>query len=333
MLARRSFFGALLDEDGVVLQLWPGSPAARGGVLVGDRVHTTEDVQVVVTRGGREIELEVAVEPRPVESIDAAEVELGEIAVDGIRQRTFLARPIGIERPPLVVMLMGLSTASVDGFPPRADPLLQLVAALARSGIATLRIEKRGVGDSEGGPASAVDFAAERAAATAAIAVAAELGRVVVFGHSMGGMLAPLVAAPHAHGIVAYGTWASSFTDGMIASMRRQRRHASPAELDRDAARMRAVVEDGEGDAPIFGRTPEYFRQLQRVDLRAAWRSIGVPTLLLHGAEDVITSLEDHDAIATSARREVRELADLDHAMHGNTRAIADAIAAFVASL
>lgn len=339
-LPRRPFFGGLLDEDGVVEQVWPGSPAARGDVRIGDRVQTIDGARVVVSRDGQDVALTIAVEPRPVESIDGADVELGEIATEGIRQRTFIARPRGATRPPIVVMLMGLSAASVDGFPPRADPLLELVAELASVGIATLRLEKRGVGDSEGGPAHEVDFAAERTAAAAAIAAAAELPgidrtRVVVFGHSMGGMIAPLVASPHARGIVAYGTWASRFVDGMLASMQRQRPHADPVELERDGLRLRAIVEHGEGEALLYGRTPRYFRQLQQIDLHGAWREIAVPCLLLHGAQDRITSLDDHRAIADSvgAHAEVRELAGLDHDMTGDTGAIARAIAHFVAAL
>lgn len=316
MLPRRRFLGALLDDDDVIVELWPGAAAERAGLRVGDRLDRAR----------------VVGDPCPVETVSGAEVELGELAVDGIRQRTILARPFGVSTPPVVVMLMGLSTVSVDGFPPRPDPLLRLVAALAQAGVATLRIEKRGVGDSEGGPAHAVDFDAERRAAVAAIA---SLGapRVVVFGHSMGGMIAPLVAAPHAHAIVAYGTWASRFTDGMIASTARQRPHADPRELERDAARLRAIVEDGDGDALLFGRTPEYFRQLQRTDLRAAWRAVEVPTLLLHGDGDRITSLEDHHAIASLCRHaEVRELAGLDHAMEGDLAPLVAAIVSATAS-
>lgn len=366
ILPRRAWLGARLAADGTVDALVHDSPAQACGLCVGDRVVAIDgvamaDADAVVLavrslradatlqwhRGGRVLEAVMPRVARPVEEVDGAAVEHGEIVVDGLRQRTIVTRPVGASRSPVVVFLAGSTIDSVESVPARPSPLADWIAGLAQAGITTWRVEKRGVGDSEGDAASA-DFDAEVNAAREVIACATADGGAppVVFGHSTGGMIAALVGG--SRGIVAYGTWAERFSDAMIVSLARQRPDAHEANR-RDAALVRKVIVEGAslGDvlaadpdlrsasaltgSTLWGRIPTYFAQLERCDLAAAWRAIDVPTSLLHGERDRITTLAQHEAIAAMvAAATVRSIAGHAHDMAGPTTAVVDATIDFV---
>ncbi len=78
-------------------------------------------------------------------------------------------------------------------------PFWQVADTLARRGIATLRLDDRGVNGSSSGPAGATsaDFANDIRAALAYLRTRPEIdgSRLALVGHSEGGMIAPMVAA------------------------------------------------------------------------------------------------------------------------------------------
>lgn len=75
-------------------------------------------------------------------------------------------------------------------------PFLVLSDALTRAGYATLRLDDRGIGGSEGldADASYEDMTADAVAAVGFLRERAEVGQIGLLGHSQGGYLAPLVA-------------------------------------------------------------------------------------------------------------------------------------------
>ena len=61
--------------------------------------------------------------------------------------------------------------------------------------------------------------------------------RVFIFGHSMGGVMAPLLAADvPVRGIIVYGTIARTWTEYWLENLRRQMElaDADPSAIDRD---------------------------------------------------------------------------------------------------
>jgi pimeloyl-ACP methyl ester carboxylesterase len=76
-------------------------------------------------------------------------------------------------------------------------PFLVLADWLARQGIATLRYDDRGVGESGGNPigATTADFAEDALAAVVFLADDQRFSAIGLIGHSEGGLIAPMVAA------------------------------------------------------------------------------------------------------------------------------------------
>ena len=322
---RRAYLGAELPADveafgdgGVrIAGVLPGGMAAAAGLAAGDvlvgiggaPVRDREELAAALRQAGARdiVELtairvtaRVAVVPAPHEP----GVTLGELAVAAARLRT-------LETPgarATVVLLGGIACESLED-----GPLAVIAAALARAGYATLRVDKRGVGDSEGGPARDVDFHTELADARAAVRRATQRGLpVVVLGHSIGGVIAAHLGIA-VDAIAVYGTPVRPWIDCLLDSARRQLalHGASDADIAHRLAEIARLAETGE----LNGRSAAYHRQLAALDLEAAWRAIAVPVLVLRGEHDWVVAADDQARLAELARGELVELPGLDHVL------------------
>lgn len=100
---------------------------------------------------------------------------------------------------PAVLLLSGSGAQDRDESVFGHRPFLVLADYLTRKGIAVLRVDDRGVGDSTGNfdEATAMDFAADAMAGITYLKSRMEInhGLIGLVGHSEGGMIAPIVAA------------------------------------------------------------------------------------------------------------------------------------------
>ncbi len=121
-------------------------------------------------------------------------------APDGVELAGTLRAPMGKGAYPVVVLLNGSGGHVRGEFKPLSERLLS-------AGIATLEYDKRGSGPSGGARTESVPvLAADAEAAVALLRGRADIdpARVVLVGHSQGGMIAPAVAArdPRLRGVV-----------------------------------------------------------------------------------------------------------------------------------
>jgi len=236
---------------------------------------------------------------------------------DGLRLRTYVTVPPGTSRVPGVFVVGWLSCDSVSiGENPRGvDRLLRDV--VRKSSALVFRVDKPGVGDSEGDCAR-TDFSAELEGYRKAFAAfrqhpRLDPARVVLLGISNGGGFAPLVAqdAPVA-AYVSIGGWSKTWFEHMIGLERRRlllsgtppsqvtpalkalaEFHAAylfekltPAQVVERRPHLKAVWYD-EPDSQ-YGRPARFYHQLQELDLAAAWGRVKVPTLVVSGDYDWI---------------------------------------------
>ncbi|HEY5922612.1 MAG TPA: alpha/beta fold hydrolase, partial [Kofleriaceae bacterium] len=218
-LPRRAYLGAELPADteafthgGVrIAGVVDGSMAERAGLCANDLLvsladHPVHDLrslaaalrsaggaataEVVYVRDGAQHAITVDVVDVPTEP-DAA---YGELGVDGARLRTIATHA---ESPrALVLVIQGIACESIDHALDLDAPLASFVTAVTAAGYDTLRFDKRGVGDSEGGPCATSDFHTELADARAALEYARRRGLpIVLFGHSVGGIIAAQLAS------------------------------------------------------------------------------------------------------------------------------------------
>jgi pimeloyl-ACP methyl ester carboxylesterase len=224
-----------------------------------------------------------------------------------------------------------------------------------------VRIEKPGVGDSEGPDCSASDLDHDLAAMRAGIRAAmadpgADASRLVLFGGSVGGALAPVLAAQFpVRALVVTGGFTQTWLEHMLDIERRRLTLLGQSPADVNAA-MRAFggfydrVLNGEetpaqvlaakpewarfwydGAAHQYGRPIRYYRQLQALDVEGAWARVAVPTLIVWGEYDWIMGRAESDRAAAILRARDPQLAtyEIRPRMNHHFDAFPDALAAF----
>lgn len=230
-------------------------------------------------------------------------------------------------RYPAIFVVGWLSCDTVEAPPGTTDGTQRMLQAMAQTpGFALVRLEKPGVGDSEGDCAQ-TDFLSELAAYRLAFQHLKDYafidpGRIFLFGMSNGGGFAPLVAdgAP-VKGYVVDGGWIKTWFEHMLEIERRRLALAGhpPAEINtlmRSVATLHsAYLLDRRSPHDIFAKQPElrklwegrddqqygrptpYYQQLQDLNLMAAWSAVRVPVLALHGEYDWIMSRGDFELL------------------------------------
>lgn len=361
-LRRRAYWGASISapsnaSGALVRRVEPDSPAARAGLREGDMilrmngrtlsdpityaatfraVRAGDTVGLRVLRQGKELDLQVVPTALPKETVAGAEVTYGSVTTDrGHRLRTILTRPAGTEgKLPAVLFVQWLSCDSVEVLNNPTDGVEKTLQALAgRSGFVLMRVERPGLGDSEGPDCSRSDLQDDLAGFRAALAALkgyefVDTDNLFIFGASVGGALAPIVAQGEGlRGLVVAGGFAKTWYEHMIEHERRRLALAgrSPAEVN-DAMRgysefyslyLNQRLTPGEiirqkpsmsglwygQPAHQYGRPAAYFQQLQELNVEAAWERVSSPTLVIYGEYDWIMSREDNEIIADTVNR------------------------------
>lgn len=345
-----------------------GSPAAQAGARVGDRLLALGDtplddiatarkllrlaqpeqsLRLTLQREEQAIEVACHVRRMPTEQHAFGTILLDEVSVLGYRLRAIALLPDAPGPHPTLYYLPGAHWASEE-YPFDVDaPVPALLGHLARQGIASLRVERFGMGDSEGPPCTRVGFLDELAAYRAGLDLLSSAKwcdheRVLFWGHSLGAMVAPLLASalPRAlglRGIVTFGASAIPISAGLTSALERhavRQAHVpptrvarqvellrlivegrrTPAEASRERPDLRDVTPDHFTDVSIYRRNVAFYHELELQPLRQAWSKIDVPVVALHGADDWICTLEDSERLAALTPRGVAvEVPNTDH--------------------
>jgi alpha-beta hydrolase superfamily lysophospholipase len=262
------------------------------------------------------------------------------VATASGRRRVIVTHPRDQARHPAVLLVGGIGCFSIDS-PTGIDPYRDLMYHLTRRGYTTVRVEKSGVGDSQGAPCPSVDFETELAGYSAALRAVkrypfVDSTRVFVFGHSIGGIAGPLVIArdssgPPVRGIAVLSTVGVSWYEYELANSRRQHRLAGqrPDSIEQSMqlktrCAFRLLV-GRESSAAIVASDPEckpyfvypasdvYMQQVAAMNIGAIWSAVRSPVLVMYAGSDFITSRDEH-----------LQLVDAINAMHPGRATFAD---------
>lgn len=185
------------DENEVRIEIPVAAAVFEGNVetdsLSGVWTQGGAEIPMVFTRRAEPFAIVRPQEPQPpfpYESVDAR-FDNGSIRLSGT-----LTIPQGDGPFPVAVLISGSGQQDRDESIMGHKPFLVLADWLARQGIATLRYDDRGVGESGGDPvgATSADFAEDALAAVEFLQGDARFSGVGMIGHSEGGLIAPMVA-------------------------------------------------------------------------------------------------------------------------------------------
>ena len=383
-LPRHAFWGASFDDPNdtragaLVRSVREGSFAASVGIKQNDillrinnytfynnaifqecrqKIKGGDKVELLINRQGNLITVTGEVPPMPKESFPGIVTEYKSvITAYGYKVQVIITRPQNATgKIPAVFVVRWLS----------CDPIEKPVAALnrkhgaarlledlvAKSGYAVIRVEKSGLGDSEGPSCDEADFKHELAAHRAAFEAFKKLDyvdttKIFMFGQSNGGAYAPLVAGNFKPaGYFVSGVWIKTWYEHMMEFERRKMelQKTTPSEVTRKMPLVAEFYTDylikkqlpgdilnakphlkeiwDDGYRHQYGVTATYFQQLQELNLAEAWAKVKEPVYCVYGSNDFLMSKDDHENLIALVNKNgnnlgrFEELRGMDHSM------------------
>ncbi len=354
-LPRRGFIGIVLApvpealraklpapaDQGVLAQgLIADGPAQKGGILSNDvilKVDNTDiysvpqllsllnsspvgvNLKLELWRERQRLSKTVTVQPRPYETSTEFDIVYRTIVVDDTRRRVIVTKPKSAGPHPALLFVPGVGCFSQDLTPER--PIAKILYALTHQGFVTMRVEKSGMGDSEGPPCESpqVDLQAEVRGYVAGLTALkgydfVDPEHVFILGLSMGGIVGPLVAKViPVKGLIVAETVGKSWFEYELENLRRQflLKGESYDEVEnlvrqKHFCNYRLYVEKQlpeqiAQEAPYCAQLPHqppapytYMQQVASLNLAEVWKPLNIPVLILYGAADFVTSADEH---------------------------------------
>jgi dienelactone hydrolase len=359
-LARRADLGAVIrppsaTAPATVARISETSALYAAGLRSGDNILAVDghsladeiefDRRIAALRGDREVHLRVRrdnkhldvralLRPLAFERIEGVEIDYTHIANPrGVRQRAIISRPAGTTTPrPAILFVPWLSCDTIESPGNPSAGINELLHRVAQSGWVLLRVDKPGVGDSEGVCADTdldTEIAGSRAALTWLRAHPwVDASKVVIMGHSFSGAFLPVVAesTPIA-GYIFINSWVRTWMERLLEFERlqaegagmspaevseRQRKltefyvsfleeQKTPAQVIRERPELAAVWHDAPGHQ--YGRSARFHHQLQRINPARAWSAVSVPTLVMWSDADLVMHRIDHERLVAMVNR------------------------------
>ena len=368
-LPRHGVLGAALSvNSGVVTvkAVVPGSAAASAQIESGDVIRSIGSVSVTtsadviqtirrtpagttlefaIVRNGENKTLSVTVGAPANEDDPDVQTLYQSVTVNDTLRRVLLDVPKHVDgRRPAVLLIGGIGCFSIDVASNPEDGYLRITRDLARAGIVSMRLEKSGVGDSQGPPCHDVDFNDESASYAVALDALrrnqhVDPAHIYLLGHSIGTLIAPRLAlGQKVAGIIVAEAVGRDWFEYELLNLRRQLELGGDAPETIDAKLQskeycmhrlliaRDAESQIEADNPscklrngIYPVAAPYMQQVAALNVIEPWTRIDVPVLILYGTSDYVVAPEDHQRIADVVNRlhnglaTVEKVEQMDH--------------------
>nr|WP_298930924.1 alpha/beta hydrolase [uncultured Allomuricauda sp.] len=258
---------------------------------------------------------------RPIETFENANVSYDEVVYEGNALRSILVTPKHKTKPPVIYFLQGYTCGSVETVS-NDSPMKKLMLDWVDAGFAVYRVEKPGVGDSQSEKhCTQLSFDEELNAFKEGYRdllkqESIDANNIFVFGHSMGGVIAPLLhTIKSPRGIITYGSIAQNWYDYMVDLYTIQPKHfgVSDAQIKEDNkvnlkfnkdflinklsgpkilenkayAEFFSANEFNFRQNQYIGRHFDFWQNLADINIPEAWSKVTTNVLAMHGEFDI----------------------------------------------
>ncbi len=320
-------------------------------------IRTGEIIKIQYFHHEKDFAKSIAAVEKPIE-VSATE----DIIYDWVQFRTGYLRvitrkPRGKNNMPAILVISGYNCGSIENYSKSYNG--PLMAAWNKAGFTVVTIEKSGVGDSDGcAPCTEVDLATDIESFDAGYRYMEQLPfvdktRLFIWGHSMGGTIAPEVAKRHSpKGVVVFASVFRPWNEFLLEMHRVQKpllenftyqqtekfvreiqpvysaffnEKKTPKEIiDSEKYSTEAKQELGykPGSNDMWGRHWRFWQQLDSINLAESWKQVNCRVLIIHGGADYEQCSSVEPALTQKTVNEAHPntatmvtIPDLDHFM------------------
>ncbi|MBR9914425.1 MAG: PDZ domain-containing protein [Algicola sp.] len=322
VMPNSTFANLGVKQDDVLTKLNGSSVSTNQDVLaIASELYEGDMIEAEFYSGSSKIIKSTALLGRPIESFENGDVTYGEVVYIDNVLRSILVTPKNKIKAPVVYFLQGYTCGTVETTTDD-NPAKKLISDWVNAGFAVYRVEKPGVGDSKSSKhCMQISFDEELLAFTEGYKDllhndAIDADNIFMFGHSMGGVIAPLlndIKPPR--GIMTYGSVAQNWYDYMVDLYTIQPKYfgVSDSEIKEDNKVNLKFNEDflinklsgseileNEVYADFFrdneinfrrnqyiGRHFDFWQSLADIDIPNAWSKVKTNVLAMYGEFDI----------------------------------------------
>ncbi len=322
-----------LQVDDVILKINNQKYASAKDVAVFiTSLKENSPIEVLIFRNGKQQTIKAKTVGKPRETNSNCEIIYDQTSFRNGKLAVIINKPKKEGKHPTMLFIPGYTCSSLDNLPDNYA-YARIIKAYSDAGFVVVRVEKSGMGDSQNTPdCSSTNLYDEIENFQVGLDKLktlpyVDLKNIFIFGHSMGGIIAPaLTSKNEIRGVIVNGTVVKSWFEYTLEMNRLQLMLAKPnvfeyektCRLQTDIAyeyyiqkkpiqeiasteeRKAALKKDWEwdGDNRIFSRNQEYWRQIQEIPLLEYWKNTNARVLVQFGGADIQAfSRADHEQI------------------------------------
>jgi uncharacterized protein len=322
IIANSSFAALALQKGDVITELNGNKITSMESYgRVASNIRTGEKMEVRYTRNTQSMNASGNAVMRPYEQSSIADVQYDWVKFRNGYLRAITRKPKGKTNCPAILLVPGYGCGSIENYMNSYNG--KLLTEWLKAGYAVITIEKSGLGDSYNcAPCSEVDLATDIESFDAGYNYMEQLpfvdkNSLYIWGHSMGGIIAPEVAKRHKpKGVMVFGTTFRPWSEFLLEMHRVQKPllekqnylqtedfmrriqkiyyeffvlRKSREELLKNPEYKELVISElgyKEGNNDMWGRHWAFWPQIDSLNLAKSWQLVNCPVLVLHGATD-----------------------------------------------